>query len=165
MKCPRCGLLHRGLLPAHVAGRGLLCACGQWLRDLSGAVDCPDEPAPPAPAIANRPNVAEAAGRYSAAVARWLAAGRPERNGDELEAVLACCRACPLFDAAGGRCGHPDCGCNLDAAAAAGWWAELGRLALRMLPGLSPALFSKARMRTENCPAGRWPEDLITTPN
>src|SRR5690606_7641923 len=43
---------------------------------------------PPLPGIIKR------AGRYTKAVSKWIAAGRPTRSQDEIDALLAICQTC-----------------------------------------------------------------------
>lgn len=68
---------------------------------------------------------------YAAAVSRWITAGRPERNHEEVQQLLAICQKCHFF--ADNTCRK--CGCRL-----------AGR----------NALVSKLKMATEHCPIGRW---------
>lgn len=56
------------------------------------------------------------------------------RNREEIEAIAATCRACPLFD--GERCTHQSCGCPVLADRSVFW--------------------SKIAWKSQNCPDGRW---------
>lgn len=67
---------------------------------------------------------------YSLAVLRWAMEGCPERDSDEVERILAICRACA--DYSDGRCNQ--CGCHLSA------------------DGFT--VMNKARMATEEC--SKW---------
>ena len=60
------------------------------------------------------PPLARQAVNYSAAVARWVAAGRPTRSPERIAQVLEICRACPAYRSSGGRpqCGY--CGCSIN---------------------------------------------------
>jgi hypothetical protein len=75
------------------------------------------------------------------ALARWHLAGRPRRTDEEVAACLLCCvgddrtpRCEHYRDEWGGRCKL--CGCRVNKS--------------------QMATFNKARMATENCPAGKW---------
>jgi hypothetical protein len=76
--------------------------------------------------------------RYTAAVARWIAAGRPVRAADEVTLIFeTICRPCRYFDVGRSRCRI--CGCKLG--------------------GKPRALRNKIAMATEHCPKERWPGD------
>jgi len=77
------------------------------------------------------PTAAQKVWSYAAAVSRWITAGRPERNHEEVQQLLAICQKCHFF--ADNTCRK--CGCRL-----------AGR----------NALVSKLKMATEHCPIGRW---------
>lgn len=80
------------------------------------------------------PGPVKRAARYSTAVARWIAAGRPTRSQDEIDALLAICHACDDFDAEARACRR--CGCNINSQAS--------------------GLKNKLAMATEKCPVGKW---------
>ena len=72
---------------------------------------------------------------YSRAVARWIAAGRPERSDQEVERIFqSLCQPCEAFDAEQGTCRV--CGCRVRESGA--------------------ALVNKIKMATEQCPRGHW---------
>jgi hypothetical protein len=91
---------------------------------------------------------------YGHALARWATAGFPERTPEEIAAIHAVCRKCPhrlpggvLPDWVAGllgqvqplRCKICGCGVQLD----------------------GPAVLNKARMATEDCPRGKWPNSRV----
>lgn len=83
-----------------------------------------------------RPGIVRKAGRYTASVARWIAAGRPTRSQDEIDALLAICQGCEHFSAEASACRL--CGCNLN--------------------NQRSGLTNKLAMATEHCPdtPPRW---------
>jgi hypothetical protein len=82
------------------------------------------------------PSLARQAWSYATAVAKWTAAGQPNRTDTEVAELLKICQACPHFircdsgNDIGGKCGLCGCPCN-----------ESGS-----------ALQNKLRMATEHCP-------------
>lgn len=80
------------------------------------------------------PGPVKRAARYSKAVARWIAAGRPTRSQDEIDALLAICQGCEHFNADASACRR--CGCNLN--------------------NQRSGLTNKLAMATEHCPLGKW---------
>lgn len=80
------------------------------------------------------PNMLQKVMNYSAAVRRWVAAGRPERTDAEIEKIYnEHCSGCSLF--VNGVCNSCGCPASKD----------------------QPALRNKLRMATEECPLGRFP--------
>ena len=79
-------------------------------------------------------------GRYARALKRWVGAGKPVRNDEEVARLLAICKACDYFDPRG-KCVL--CGC----------YVNVGK----------NAAFNKLRMATESCPADppRWDAEVI----
>lgn len=75
---------------------------------------------------------------YAKAMAKWITAGRPRRNVEEVESILmAHCQPCDQFQAtADGTHGCEKCGCK----------AVLWTGGLR----------EKISMATESCPVGKW---------
>jgi len=72
---------------------------------------------------------------YTEALARWTAAGRPERSDKEVERIFhQHCKSCSWFDAERQIC--RGCGCRV---------AESG-----------VAILNKIKMATENCPRDFW---------
>lgn len=76
----------------------------------------------------------EHATRYLRALIRWIAAGRPTRDDEEVTEAVAICEACNHYRATKGRCGV--CGCAIHT------------------PGM--VILSKARLATERCPKDKW---------
>ena len=72
--------------------------------------------------------------RWAGALTRWIAAGRPTRDDDEVGVILITCEACTHYRAAERRCGV--CGC--------------------MVSSGGMAIFNKARLSTERCPKDKW---------
>lgn len=85
-------------------------------------------------AIATPPPLPAQAVEYTAAMARWLAAGRPERSDADTARIAATCQSGQCGRWLGDRCG--ECGCPVSAD--------------------GQALANKARMATEKCPLGFW---------
>lgn len=71
---------------------------------------------------------------YAAALARWLAAGRPTRTDAETDRLFEICEQCPRYDRDRSACSL--CGCRVSRG---GW-----------------AVVNKIRMATEDCPLGKW---------
>ncbi len=74
--------------------------------------------------------------QWREAVRKWKDAGKPVRHPEAVEACLSICKACEHYDV---RLTVPycqACGCNLKT------------------PGLGS--LSKAKMKTEKCPEGKW---------
>jgi len=71
---------------------------------------------------------------YAAALARWLAAGRPTRTDAETDRLFEICEGCPRYDRDRSACSL--CGCKVSRG---GW-----------------AVVNKIRMATEDCPLGKW---------
>ena len=92
------------------------------------------------PECAPKRNVITAAGRYTTAVARWAAAGFPERSDEEVQQLFAICQQCEFFN--GQLCRLCGCRCNIHGA----------------------AIVNKLRMATESCPANppRWTASVKT---
>lgn len=68
---------------------------------------------------------------FSAAMARWIAAGRPMRTQEEIDERLAICQSCPQFvDNVCQKCG---CQCIEE-----------------------NSIFNKLALATESCPEGYW---------
>ena len=89
------------------------------------------------------PTLPQRVAHYATALRKWRAAGYPTRTDAEVAACLAKCEEpCPKWDAVKTRC--KVCGCNVNASGF--------------------AVANKARMATEVCPLGRWPERGIITP-
>ena len=81
------------------------------------------------------PNLATRAIRYSRAVRRWIAAGRPERSEEEVRRIHETyCEPCEQFDETRQAC--VICGCRV------------------RRRGVT--LLNKIRMATESCPLGKW---------
>lgn len=83
---------------------------------------------PPLPGIIKR------AGRYTKAVSKWIAAGRPTRSQDEIDALLAICQTCRQYNAQHAACAK--CGCSVNNQAS--------------------GLANKLAMVTEHCPLEKW---------
>lgn len=80
------------------------------------------------------PGTVKLATRYGKAVARWIAAGRPTRSQDEIDALLAICQTCRQYNAEYAACAK--CGCSVNSQAS--------------------GLANKLAMATEHCPLGKW---------
>jgi len=74
--------------------------------------------------------------RYAAALKKWVAAGRPTRTDEEVEAIKAICKSdeCKKYEPIEGRCRA--CGCKIHT------------------PGIT--ILSKAKLATETCPKDKW---------
>lgn len=116
------------------------CRCGEVDRDGRGVTDASGEPVPIVPSTSK-------VQRFTKAVSRWIAAGKPERTDEQVDAILRDhCSMCELFKDS--RCTHRDCGCQVRSSAGEkipliGWLLPRGML-------------NKLRMATERCPAGKW---------
>ncbi len=73
--------------------------------------------------------------KWIQAVNRWRKAGKPSRTDEQVAILVAICHDCKYYSSKG-RCRA--CGCTISKGA----WA----------------VTNKARMATEQCPKGRWPE-------
>jgi len=80
------------------------------------------------------PSLLEKAKHYAAALLRWAKAGWPRRTAEEVAACVATCESCDHYDHQKQACGK--CGCRVSC------------------KGL--AIRNKAKMRTEECPEGKW---------
>lgn len=80
------------------------------------------------------PGPVKRAARYSKAVSKWIAAGRPTRSQDEIDQLLAICQGCEHFNVEASACRR--CGCNINSQAS--------------------GLKNKLAMATEQCPLGYW---------
>jgi len=75
------------------------------------------------------------AATYATAVARWMAAGRPERSQAEVDRIYhTLCVRCEHITETGDQCRK--CGCRLSTD--------------------RPALLNKIKMATEHCPLDKW---------
>jgi len=83
--------------------------------------------------LSNR-KVTTSAKSYATAVAKYIAAGRPNRTDEEVRSLLAICKRCEYFNKKRGEC--TQCGCCVNQRRHA-WW-------------------NKLRMATESCPIGKW---------
>lgn len=84
---------------------------------------------------APKQGVAAKAASLSSAVGKWIAAGRPVRNQDEIDSAFDVCKGCEFYKPAGaesGSCGK--CGCYVN----------------------RRGMLNKIRMATESCPVGKW---------
>ena len=87
-----------------------------------------DKEAPKQSAIAK-------AARLTTAVGKWMAAGQPVRNQDEIDIAFATCGTCEFYKPSSddsGTCGK--CGCYVN----------------------RRGMLNKIRMATESCPIGKW---------
>jgi hypothetical protein len=88
---------------------------------------------PPGQGEPREPGMVRKAVRYAGAVARWVAAGSPERSADEVERIFdTICKPCEFFREGSCR----TCGCRVARSGA--------------------ALLNKIKMATEKCPKGKW---------
>ena len=98
-------------------------------------VNCPKQA--PAKVPPREPSKARQVYTYSMAVAKWVAAGKPQRTQEEIDATLAICAGCEMFiDDGRPRCRL--CGCSVNSQ--------------------PNGLINKIAMATESCPATppRW---------
>lgn len=87
------------------------------------------------------PRLLEKVMNYSAAVRRWVAAGKPERTDDEIKEIYENhCSQCSMYDKERKICNSCGCPANTN----------------------QPALRNKLRMATEACPLGRFPAKVET---
>jgi hypothetical protein len=99
------------------------------------AADVRAAEAPDAASQENAPGLLVRVGRYSRAVGRWIAAGRPVREEEEVQRIYqTLCQPCEHFDAGRGIC--KTCGCRV--------WEQ------------GSSLTNKIRMGTERCPRKKW---------
>jgi len=106
------------------------CLAGLPIRPEAEAAPSATDAPPPEP-----PSLVRRAASYAGAVARWTAAGRPERSDKEVERVFhQFCKTCDWFDPDKQIC--RGCGCRV---------AEGGY-----------AVQNKIKMATENCPRDLW---------
>jgi len=93
--------------------------------------------------------------RYSLAVKRWIAAGRPVRSDEEVARIhTECCVPCTHYNPTKQACGV--CGCNVRADGE----DLLSKVAGALFGKVSQALFNKIKMATTDCPRGKW-KDVI----
>lgn len=126
--------------------------CG-WVyprkKDKPPRRNCPKKKAPPTPeqkaeaerqqrqaneagkALGWRP---EHAIKYARALTRWIAAGRPTRDDEEVAEIVAVCETCDKYKADKSRCSV--CGCKVHT------------------PGIT--ILSKAKLGTERCHKDKW---------
>lgn len=74
------------------------------------------------------------AARYTSAVARWIAAGKPKRTQEEIDHLFTICQACEHFSQKVSACRL--CGCRINRN--------------------HRALGNKLAMATESCPIKKW---------
>jgi len=99
-----------------------------------GTVEPPPTPSEPSEAP-EPPGLVRRAISYTEALARWTAAGRPERTDKEVERIFhQYCKTCKWYDRKKQIC--RGCGCRV---------AENGY-----------AVLNKVKMATENCPRELW---------
>lgn len=93
----------------------------------------------------SKPSIARKVSSFTAAQARWLAAGSPVRSGQRIAEIFAVCQECDHFRA-GAAEGHGTC--------------RLCGCCLRRFGGL----LNKIRMATEGCPAkpAKWEPDVVS---
>lgn len=132
-KCSRCDKTRTWIRAELPPGRN--CPAGEpQIVPEDGAVLVP--PGPP-PLVHRAMNFAKAIFSQVALSAEALL-GDEEiklvRSKEEIEAISAICKACPLFN--GKVCTHDSCGCPIDADRAV-WWNKLA-------------------WKSQKCPDGRW---------
>ena len=84
-----------------------------------------------------KPGIVQLGYRYTRALARWIKAGRPVRNQEEISEIYEICRQCRTLDTATNSCKY--CGCRIG--------------------NHSNPLLNKIAMATERCPVGKWPTE------
>lgn len=115
------------------------CGCGAVDREGKGVTDDAGDPVEQPAKVR----------RYAAAVARWIAAGRPVRSDAEIDQIMTeHCSVCRWFK--DDRCSHRLCGCQVRSSA-----GESSAVLSWILP---KAMINKLRMKTERCPIGLWPQ-------
>lgn len=86
------------------------------------------------------PNMLEKAISYASSVRKWVAAGKPERTQEEMDAIWEThCSGCRMYDKVKKVCNSCGCPASTD----------------------QPSLKNKLRMATEACPLGRFPAKVI----
>jgi len=82
-------------------------------------------------------NYFDLAYRYTRALSRWIKAGRPVRNEEEIKHIFETfCEPCEARDKTSSSCRY--CGCRVNLTKA--------------------AMMNKIAMATEECPIDQWPE-------
>ena len=84
--------------------------------------------------VANFRKMSRKALKYSTALKRWIAAGRPVRSEDEVATIHEICKKCDLYDSEHGSC--KGCGCRVNIS--------------------KVAVVNKIKMATEHCPKDLW---------
>lgn len=79
------------------------------------------------------PSLPRAAFNFATALVAHVANGLQQRSKPEIEALLAICQACPLYD--GAKCTHRDCGCNVNG---------------------EERFWNKISWASEHCPISKW---------
>ena len=73
--------------------------------------------------------------RYTRALSRWIKAGRPVRDEEEIERIFETfCKPCDGYDESSSSCLH--CGCRVNF--------------------MTAAMLNKIAMATEECPLDKW---------
>ncbi|NIQ15948.1 MAG: hypothetical protein GTO02_16600 [Candidatus Dadabacteria bacterium] len=85
------------------------------------------------------PNILQKGINYAKAWIKWKRAGKPKRYPNEIRKLRRICAACKYIDE-DGVCTHRECGCSVSKAGIFG---------------------DKLKWKTEECPIGNWPEELI----
>ena len=75
--------------------------------------------------------------RYTRALTRWIKAGRPIREQNEILEIYEICQQCRALDTTTNSC--KNCGCRI--------------------ANHSNPLLNKIAMATERCPVGKWPKE------
>lgn len=89
---------------------------------------------PPAGSTSAMPAPVARAARYTSAVARWIAAGKPKRTQEEIDHLFTICQACEHFSQKASAC--RECGCRINRN--------------------QRAMGNKLAMATEHCPIKKW---------
>jgi len=81
------------------------------------------------------PGITQKVIRYTRALSRWIKAGRPVREGNEIAVIFETyCQTCEAFDEKSASCNH--CGCRVNTS--------------------QIAPLNKIAMQTEHCPLEKW---------
>ena len=86
-------------------------------------------------------NIFNLAYRYTRALSRWIKAGRPVREEEEIKRIFETyCKPCEEYEVKSSSC--RDCGCRVNF--------------------MKAAMLNKIAMATEECPLEKWKEEQIS---
>ena len=87
----------------------------------------------------DKPTVLQRAVKFADSLGRWIKAGRPTRDQEEIYRIFAICQRCEYYigpDGTGRPTGCRACGCRVNTS--------------------TNGAFNKIAMQTESCPAQKW---------